>query len=64
MVIEYHHHLKKKVDSLSKFLKALEENNFGYQIEAGYSQPYDKMVFQDIMIYAYQKQLPDTGKQE
>ena len=55
MIIEYHHHIIKDVDVLSKFLKILEDNNFGYQIVGSTGPPYKKMKFQDIMIYAYQK---------
>ena len=55
MIIEYHHHLDKYVDSLSKFLKTLEDNNFGYLIDIASDPPYRKMTYEDVMIYAYQK---------
>jgi FkbM family methyltransferase len=54
MTVEYHHHIEKNADALSRFLKILEDNNFGYQIQTS-SEPYSKKSFQDIMIYAYQK---------
>jgi FkbM family methyltransferase len=54
MTIEYHHHIEKNVDDLSKFLKILEDNNFGYQIESS-PDPSKNRSFQDIMIYAYHK---------
>lgn len=55
MVIEYHHHIAKDTDRLSKFLKILEDHNFGYQIEGSSQPPYKRMEYEDLMIYAYQK---------
>jgi FkbM family methyltransferase len=55
LVIEYHHHIAKDTDRLSKFLKFLEDHNFGYQIEGSSQPPYKRMEYEDIMIYAYQK---------
>ena len=55
MVIEYHHHIVKDTDRLSRFLKILEDHNFGYQIEGSSQPPYKRMEFEDIMISAYQK---------
>jgi len=55
MVIEYHHHIDKNADTFSTFLKMLEDNGFGYQIDAGFRPPYRRMQFEDIMIFVYQK---------
>jgi len=55
MTIEYHHHIQKDADNLSTFLKTLEDNNFGYQIETS-PEPFSDRSYQDVMIYAYQKQ--------
>lgn len=54
MAIEYHHHIDRNVDDFSGFLKTLEDNGFGYQLEAG-SEPFKSRSYQDIMIYAYRK---------
>ena len=55
MTIEYHHHIEKGVDELSKMLKILESNNFGYQISGDLHLPIERETFQDLMIYAYKK---------
>jgi FkbM family methyltransferase len=55
MTIEYHHHITPEEDSLSGFLKVLEDNKFGYQIQAAPDPPHSKKIFQDVMIYAYRK---------
>jgi FkbM family methyltransferase len=55
MTIEYHHHIEKNSDALSKFLKLLEDNNFGYQVEAAAETPHTNGSYQDIMIFAYHK---------
>ena len=55
MSIEYHHHIDSKQDNLSKFLKILEKNNFGYQIHAGQNTPFGLQIFEDIQIHAYNK---------
>lgn len=54
MTIEYHHHTNQNVDNFSRFLKTLEDNNFGYQLEAT-PEPFNTRSYQDIMIYAYRK---------
>jgi FkbM family methyltransferase len=54
--VEYHHHINFKLDNLSKFLKILENNNFGYQLHAGQNTPFDLKVFEDIQIHAYNKE--------
>jgi FkbM family methyltransferase len=54
MIIEYHHHLQAGSDELAGFLKILEDNKFGYQIEGDSHPPY-RWEFEDIMIYAFQK---------
>jgi hypothetical protein len=55
MVIEYHRHIIKEDDVLSRMLKLLETAGFGYQIDSNLSRPLDQKQFQDILIYAYQK---------
>jgi len=55
MVIEYHHHINSGIDNLSKMLKILENNNFGYHIEAHLDSNLGVEQFQDIIIYAYKK---------
>ena len=55
MVIEYHHHIIKEDDVMSRMLKLLETAGFGYQIDSNLSRPLDQKQFQDILIYAYQK---------
>ena len=55
MVIEYHHHIDKKKDNLSKILGILEKNNFGYHISSAPDGIAQKAKFQDILIYAYKK---------
>lgn len=55
MVIEYHHHIDKDKDSLSKILTILEESNFGYQIDSSASRPWKSKSFQDLLLFAYRK---------
>jgi FkbM family methyltransferase len=54
IAIEYHHHVESDVDDLSGFLKILEDNNFGYQMDTTH-EPCKIKSFQDIMIFAYRK---------
>ena len=55
MVIEYHHHIVRDSDIFSKLLRLLEDAGFGYQIESHLQRPLISKQFQDILIYAYQK---------
>jgi hypothetical protein len=55
MVIEYHHHIYKNEDSLSRILLTLEDSNFGYQFDCQCSRPWKKNKYQDVLIYAYRK---------
>ncbi len=55
MVIEFHHHIIKDTDVLSRLLGLLEAAGFGYQVEAGAQRPFKQRQFQDILIYAYRK---------
>jgi len=57
MVIEYHHHIKEHEDNFSHTLELLEEAGFGYQIESGFLYPRSQIHFQDILIYAYNKNI-------
>lgn len=53
MYIEYHHHINNKKDNLSEILGYLEKSGFRYQIATGLNYPFEKNIFQDILIYAY-----------
>ena len=55
MVLEYHHHIEPKDDTLSRILDILENNGFGYQLRSHLNVPFKREEFQDILIYAYQK---------
>ena len=57
MVVEYHHHIKEHEDHFSHTLELLEDAGFGYQIEADFLYPRKRIHFQDILIYAYNKNL-------
>lgn len=56
MILEYHHHIESGSDHLSNFLRLLERQNFGYQIDARIDKPYPAYFFQDLTIFAYNKQ--------
>jgi FkbM family methyltransferase len=53
MFVEYHHHLKSDEDHLSRMLRPLEENGFGYQISAPAAPQWARKSVQPILIYAY-----------
>ncbi len=53
MFIEYHHHLKSDEDNLSRMLRPLEENGFGYQISSLSDLPWARKSVQPMLIYAY-----------
>ncbi len=53
--IEYHHHIDAADDSFSKFLGALEQQGFGYQIKAQLLPGKPAGHFQDILVAAYRK---------
>jgi FkbM family methyltransferase len=54
--LEYHHHIDKSVDNLSRILRLLEESGFGYQLRAHTLAPWPaEASFQDISIYGYRK---------
>lgn len=55
MVIEYHHHIVRDEDVFSKVLNFLENAGFGYQISSELGCPFDRKIFQNILIYAHQK---------
>ena len=56
ILIEYHHHIVKDIDALSHMLRYLEDAGFGYEIQSGVERPFKRQQFQDILIYAYQKE--------
>jgi len=53
MFIEYHHHLKSDEDNLSRMLRPLEDNGFGYQISSSCDLPWARKSIQPMLIYAY-----------
>jgi len=56
MVIEYHHHMHDTDnDSMSKILKTLEDNGFGYQLKLDDHAAFTQKSKQYPLIYAYQK---------
>jgi FkbM family methyltransferase len=55
MHIEYHHHIDLEVDALSRTLRLLEDEGFGYQLRANFSRSLAPH-FQDISIRCYRKQ--------
>ena len=55
IIIEYHHHIEPEENRFSKILKILEDNGFGYQINAFSKIPFCKKEFQDILIYGYRE---------
>ncbi len=57
MVIEYHHHIIEHEDLGSTILTLLEDAGFGYQIEADFFYPRKQVHFQDILIFAYNKNI-------
>jgi len=58
MLVEYHHHIVRTHDGLSKFLALLEEDGFGYQIEGHIDRPLPRERAQDLRIYGYRKSQP------
>lgn len=61
MVMEYHHHMEASRDLLGRMLATLEENGFGYQIQTALKPPFKKEQYQNLIIYAYQKDM--AGRQ-
>lgn len=57
MAIEYHHHLETSDDRFSHFLHELERHDFDYQIRALPRGPRRPREFQDVLVYAYRKDL-------
>jgi len=55
MLIEYHHHIVRESDILSRMLRLLEDAGFGYQIQSRLGRPLIAEQFQDILVYAYRK---------
>ena len=55
MIIEYHHHINVNINNLSQLLTLLEKAEFGYQIQAKYSTPFQRKQYQDCLIFAYKK---------
>ena len=55
LTLEYHHHIRLAEDRLSSVLRILEQNSFGYHISTKPCSPSRHPIFQDIMIFAYNK---------
>jgi len=55
LIIEYHHHIDVRLDNLSRLLRVIEINGFGYQLQAKNSLPFQKEQYQDFLIFAYKK---------
>ncbi len=53
MIVEYHHYFKQNDYKLSKFLRILENQSFGYVLHTNQSLKPQKKDFQDILIHAY-----------
>ena len=64
MVMEYHHHMNHGEDRLAKMLTILEKNGFGYQIHSVLKMPFQKEQYQNLMIYAYQKDMAGRGNEQ
>lgn len=62
MVMEYHHHMEPSRDLLGEMLATLEKNGFGYQLQTALRPPFRKEQYQNLIIYAYQKDM--TGSQQ
>ncbi|MEM7501127.1 MAG: FkbM family methyltransferase [Pseudomonadota bacterium] len=60
MSIEYHHHCYSAGDEMSKILQTLEQNDFGYQLEAHLRRPFERDEEQGMIIYAYRKDAHPT----
>ncbi len=52
--IEYHHHIDKSRDDFGAFLKLLEDNGFGYQLDAK-AVAHKTGTYQDILIFGWRK---------
>jgi FkbM family methyltransferase len=57
MIVEYHHHVVRQEDDLSRIFAVLEEAGFGYQVEGRVDRPLPRERSQDIRIYAYRKSI-------
>lgn len=62
IIIEFHHHIPGKTETLSDLLSDLEINSFGYQISTLLRPPMTPEKFQDILIYAYRKDLTTASQ--
>ncbi|MFA6420618.1 MAG: FkbM family methyltransferase [Patescibacteria group bacterium] len=55
MIIEYHHHIPKTKDEVSRILTLIENNGFSYQLTTALKTPVRTGMYQDIGIYAYRR---------
>ena len=61
IVCEFHHHIDRGEDHLSRTLAVLEQAGFGYQLGAHAERPAGQRVYQDVVIYAYRKDAGPPG---
>jgi FkbM family methyltransferase len=55
MVIEFHHHVRPERDEMSRLLRLLEQQGYGYQMSSHLPRKWRPRAFQDILVYAYRK---------
>jgi FkbM family methyltransferase len=55
MVVEYHHHIAGKPETLAHILGVLVENGFGYQLRGPDGNFWERESFQVVWIYAYRR---------
>lgn len=56
IICEFHHHIDTGIDRLSRTLKILEDAGFGYQLMAYTKTPPTPGAYQDLIIYAFNKE--------
>jgi len=59
LVMEYHHHIRADEDRFGELLRLLEQNGFGYQVNAHLPRPFRGHSYQNFLVYAYQQ--PTAG---
>jgi FkbM family methyltransferase len=55
IIMEYHHHIEPDEDHLGQFLSLLEQNGFGYELQAPLNLPFPTGRQHNFMMYAYRK---------
>lgn len=59
LVMEYHHHIRPDENSFGEILRLLEQNGFGYQVNAHLPRPFRDHSYQNFLVYAYQQAAAD-----